>query len=50
MTTLKGLIIKEEPKGESSKLIYVLTAEKGVISILVRGGMKSSKNSASTQL
>jgi DNA repair protein RecO (recombination protein O) len=28
----------------------VLTAEKGVIDILVRGGQKSVKNSASTQL
>ncbi|MBR6102790.1 MAG: DNA repair protein RecO [Ruminococcus sp.] len=50
MITLKGLIIREEPRGESSKSIYVLTAERGVISIFVRGGMKSGKNSASTQL
>lgn len=50
MLTVKGLIIREEPKGESSKLIYALTAEYGVISIFVRGGMKSGKYSSATQL
>ena len=50
MLTIKGLIIREEQQGESSKYIYALTAERGVIGFLVRGGMKSSKNSASTQL
>ncbi|MBR4622363.1 MAG: DNA repair protein RecO [Ruminococcus sp.] len=50
MLTLKGLIIREEPRGESSKCIYALTAEYGVICIFVRGGMKSKKNSSPTQL
>lgn len=50
MLTLKGLTIREEARGESSKSIYVLTAERGVISVFIRGGMKSGKNSASTQL
>lgn len=49
MTTLKGLILKESDRGESSKSISVLTAEKGIIHIYVRGGKKSSKTSASTQ-
>ena len=50
MITLKGLIIREAQKGESNKLIHVLTAERGVISVYVRGGMKSTKNAAATQL
>ena len=50
MLTLKCLILKEKNVGEISNLISVLTAERGVIDILVRGGQKSVKNSASTQL
>ncbi len=50
MITLKGLVIREEPKGESSKLIYALTRERGVLSIFVRGGMKSGKYASATQL
>ncbi len=50
MITLKGLIIREKSVGESSKSISVLTAELGVIDVFVRGGMKSKKTSASTQL
>ena len=50
MQTLKCLILKERNVGEINKSISVLTAEKGVIDILVRGGQKSVKNSASTQL
>ncbi|MBR1863162.1 MAG: DNA repair protein RecO [Ruminococcus sp.] len=49
MTTLKGLILKEEARGESSKSITVLTAERGIIRIFVRGGLKSSKNGPATQ-
>ena len=49
MITLKGLVLREHNVGETAKSITVLTAEKGVISILVRGGQKSTKNSASTQ-
>ena len=50
MLTLKCLILKERSMGEINKSISVLTAEKGVIDILVRGGQKSTKNAASTQL
>ncbi len=50
MQTLNCLVIREEPIGESNKLIYVLTAERGVFSIFVRGGMKSTKHAAATQL
>lgn len=49
MTTLKGLILKENDRGESSKSISVLTAERGIIHIYVRGGKKSTKTSSSTQ-
>lgn len=49
MITLKGLILKEEDRGEASKQISVLTAERGIIKIFVRGGKKSSKTSGGTQ-
>lgn len=49
MTTLKGLILKESDRGEASKSICVLTAEKGVIYVYVRGGKKSAKTASSTQ-
>ena len=50
MTTLKGLILKERDSGEASKSICVLTAERGIIYIYIRGGRKSSKSSSSTQM
>jgi len=50
MMTLKGLVIREQQRGETSKMIYILTVEKGIIGVFVRGGMKSNKNSAATQL
>lgn len=50
MLTFKGLVVRETKKGESSKLITVLSAEHGVIDIFVRGGVKSSKSISSTQL
>ncbi|SDB46611.1 DNA replication and repair protein RecO [Ruminococcaceae bacterium FB2012] len=50
MFTLNCFVIKEMPAGESSKRIYVLTKEMGIISVFVRGGMKSSKYSSATQL
>lgn len=50
MLTLKGLVIREQQRGESSKMIHILTAEEGVMGIFVRGGMKSGKNAAATQL
>lgn len=49
MITLKALILSEKSVGESAKAITVLTAEKGVLHIFVRGGRKSSKNSSATQ-
>lgn len=50
MQTVRALILKEKKIGESSKVVSVLTAERGVIDIFIRGGQKSTKNSASTQL
>ena len=50
MLTLKGLVIREQQRGESSKMIHILTAEQGVMGVFVRGGMKSGKNAAATQL
>lgn len=50
MLTLKGLILKEKKIGESSKVVSVITSERGVIDIFIRGGQKSTKNGASTQL
>lgn len=50
MTTLKALIISEKNRGENSKSITLLTAEKGVIDVFVRGGRKSAKTSSGTQL
>lgn len=50
MLTLKGLILREKNIGEINKSVSVITAEKGVIDIFIRGGQKSVKNSASTQL
>ncbi|MGN0622954.1 MAG: DNA repair protein RecO [Oscillospiraceae bacterium] len=50
MKTLKGLIIRENSRGESSKSVSVLCAELGVIDVFIRGGMKSGKTASSTQL
>ena len=50
MITLNGLIIRENKVGESSKTIVVLSEELGIINVFMRGGAKSKKNSASTQL
>ena len=50
MFTLDCFVIKEMPAGDTSKKIYVLTKEKGIISVFVRGGMKSRKNNSATQL
>ena len=47
MITLKGIVIREYPVGENDKFIHVLTKERGVIEISVRGGRKMiSKNAA----
>ena len=50
MLTFMGLILRENDRGETSKSVTVLTAERGVIDIFVRGGRKSTKNASSTQL
>lgn len=50
MLTLKGLILRENDCGESSKSVSFLTAERGVIDIYIRGGRKSTKSSSATQL
>ena len=51
MITLKGIVIREYPVGENDKFIHVLTKERGVIEISVRGGRKMiSKNAGGTQL
>ena len=51
MFTLKGIVLKEYPVGESDKFIHVLTKERGFIEISVRGGRKTvSKNAGGSQL
>lgn len=50
MRTFKGLIIRENKVGESSKSIIVLSEEFGIINVFVRGGAKSKKNTSSIQL
>lgn len=50
MLTIRGLILKEKNIGEINKSVSVITADKGVIDVFVRGGQKSVKNAASTQL
>lgn len=50
MLTVKGLILREKNIGEINKSVSVLTADSGVIDIFIRGGQKSVKNAASTQL
>ncbi len=49
--TLKGLIIREYPVKDNDKFIHILTKEKGVIEVYVRGGRKLvSKNAGGSQL
>lgn len=51
IVTLKGIVIREYPVGENDKFIHVLTKERGVIEISVRGGRKmTSKNAGGSQL
>lgn len=50
LLTLKGLILKENDRGESSKSVTVLTSERGVINVFIRGGRKSTKNASATQM
>ena len=48
---VEGIILSESPYGESSKIVNVLTREKGLIGIMCKGA-KSMKSSlrASTQI
>ena len=49
--TLTGLVIREYPVGENDKFIHILTKERGVIEVSVRGGRKMiSKNAGGSQL
>lgn len=51
MTTLEGIVLKERTVGEQDKFIDVLTKEKGLIELSVRGARKiNGKSSSSTQL
>lgn len=44
ITKLEGIILNETPYGETSKIINVLTKEKGIVGIMCKGA-KSMKNS-----
>lgn len=44
--TLKGLVIREFPIGDNDKIIYILTKERGVIEVSVRGGRKMISRAA----
>ncbi|MBR1421939.1 MAG: DNA repair protein RecO [Ruminococcus sp.] len=50
MLTLKGLVIRESDRGEASKSISILTAERGIVNVFIRGGKKSSKNASPSEL
>ncbi|MBR5512538.1 MAG: DNA repair protein RecO [Ruminococcus sp.] len=51
MTTLEGIVLKERTVGEQDKFIDVLTKEKGLIEISVKGARKiNGKSASSTQL
>lgn len=50
MLTLKGLVIRESDRGEASKSISILTAEKGIVNVFIRGGRKSSKNASPSEM
>ncbi len=51
MTTLEGIVLKERTVGEQDKFIDILTKEKGLIELSVKGARKiNGKSSSSTQL
>lgn len=51
LTTLKGLVLRETPVSDNAKYINVLTAERGRISVLVRGALRlRGPHTAATQL
>lgn len=51
MIIIEGIVLKERPVGEQDKFIDILTKEKGVIELSVKGGRKiTGKAAPSTQL
>lgn len=51
MITLEGIVLKERAFGEQDKFIDILTKDRGLIELSVRGARKiNGKSSASTQL
>ncbi len=49
--TVKGLVLRETPVGDNAKYINVLTAERGRISVLVRGSVRlRTRHTAATQI
>lgn len=51
MITLEGIVLKERSVGEQDKFIDILTKEKGLIEICVKGAKKiNGKSGSSTQL
>ncbi len=51
LTSFPALVIRESDYGENDKLLTLLTAEKGRITVLFKGGKSlKNKNSASSQL
>lgn len=51
MTIVEGIVLKERPVGEQDKFIDILTREKGIIELSVKGARKiNGKSSSSTQL
>lgn len=51
MITLEGIVLREKPYGEQDKFIDILTKDRGLLEIAVRGGRKiTGKSSSSTQL
>ena len=51
MLNVKGVVLTQTPVGEQDRFIDILTAEQGVIEVLVKGAAKiSSKTGSATQL
>ena len=51
MLNVKGVVLSQTPVGEQDRFIDILTAEYGVIEVLVKGAAKiTSKTGSATQL
>ena len=51
MMIIEGLVLKERPVGEQDKFVDILTKEKGIIELSVKGGRKiNGKSGSSTQV